>query len=70
MNTVNLLHSILHLPIADRFVVLEQTLKSIKQDEFKNKMELAAAALYNDYLNDKELTVFTSLDYEDFYETR
>ena len=70
MNTVNLLHSILHLPIAERFVVMEQTLKSIKQEEFKDKMETAAAVLYSDYINDKNLTAFTSLDYERFYETR
>ena len=70
MTTANLLHSIPHLPLADRFLVVEQTLKSIKKEEFKNKMELAAVRLYSDYANDKELTAFTSLDYENFYETR
>ena len=70
MSTANLLNFILHLPVADRFVVVEQTLKSIKQEEFKNKMELAAATLYDDYANNNELTAFTSLDYENFYETK
>ena len=28
------------------------------------------AELYNDYNTDKELTVFTSIDLEQFYETR
>ncbi|MDR0874519.1 MAG: hypothetical protein LBN27_13825 [Prevotellaceae bacterium] len=70
MATINLLPLILHLPINERFTVVEQTLKSIKQEEFKNKMELAAATLYSDYINDKELTAFTSLDYENFYETK
>ena len=59
MSTANLLHFISHLPLADKFVVVEQTLKSIKQEEFKNRMELAAATLYNDYANDKELTVLS-----------
>jgi len=70
MSTANLLHLIMHLPVTDRFVVIEQTLKSIKQEELKNKMELAASTLYNDYANDRELTAFTSLDYEQFYETK
>ena len=70
MSTTNLLHLILHLPVADKFTVVEETLKSIKQEEFKNKMELAAAMLYDDYVNDKELTAFTSLDYENFYDTK
>ena len=39
-------------------------------EEIKNKMALAASALYDDYANDRELTAFTSLDYENFYETR
>lgn len=70
MDTINLLPLILHLPINERFTVVEQTLKSIKQEEFKNKMEMVAATLYSDYINDKELTAFTSLDYENFYETK
>jgi len=70
MSIANLLHFILHLPISDRFVVVEQTLKSIKQEEFKNEMKLAAETLYDDYTNDKELTAFTAIDYENFYETK
>ena len=64
MSIANLLHSILHLSISDRFVVVEQTLKSIKQEEFKSEMEFAATTLYDDYTNDKELTAFTAIDYE------
>jgi len=33
-------------------------------------MKLAALELYDDYKNDKELTIFTQLDFEDFYEAR
>ena len=35
-----------------------------------NQMEFAANELYNDYVNDKDLTAFTSLDLENFYETK
>jgi len=70
MSISNLLHFVLHLPVSDRFVVVEQILKSIKQEEFKSEMEFAAETLYDDYINDKELTAFTAIDYEDFYETK
>jgi hypothetical protein len=33
-------------------------------------MEKAAEILLPDYLNDEELTVFTGLDFEGFYEAR
>jgi hypothetical protein len=33
-------------------------------------LELAVEALYDDYVNDKELTAFTSLDFDNFYETK
>jgi len=32
-----------------------------------NHLEKAADCLYEDYLNDNELTIFTQLDCEDFY---
>lgn len=35
-----------------------------------NQLELAANELYSDYVNDKELTAFTSLDFDNFYETK
>ena len=33
-------------------------------------LEMAADRLYDDYKNDPELTIFTQLDGEDFYEPR
>jgi hypothetical protein len=33
-------------------------------------MSIAADALLLDYRQDKELTAFTALDFEDFYEAR
>jgi hypothetical protein len=33
-------------------------------------MEMAAERLYADYMTDKNLTVFTQLDCENFYEAR
>lgn len=70
MQTIDLIHEIQRLPLAKRFYVVEETLKSIKKEEMNHQMELAAAALYDDYINDKNLTAFTALDFEHFYEAK
>ena len=70
MQTNDIIKEIKRLPITKRFYVVEETIKSIKKDEIQNQMKLAADKLYIDYTNDKELTIFTSLDFENFYETK
>ena len=70
MQTIDLIQEILRLPLTQRFYVVEETIKSIKKEEMGNQMEFAANELYNDYVNDKDLTAFTSLDLENFYETK
>jgi hypothetical protein len=64
MQTATLIREIKRLPIASRFLIMEQTLKSIRQEDVKCQMSLAADTLYDDYLNNKELTAFTALDNE------
>jgi hypothetical protein len=70
MHTQEIIQEIQKLPLSKRFYVVEETLKSIKKDELNNQMEFAVNELYEDYVNDKELTVFTSLDLESFYEAK
>ena len=70
MQTIDLIKEIQRLPLTKRFYVVEETIKSIKKEEMGHQMELAANELYDDYVNDKELTTFTSLDFENFYETK
>jgi hypothetical protein len=70
MLTPDLIKEIKQLPIKKRFLVLEEILKSIKEEESKKQMEFAANELYGEYSTNKELTSFTSLDFEQFYETR
>lgn len=70
MRTKELIQEINRLSLANRFYVVEETIKSIKKEEMGLQMELAANELYEDYVSDKELTVFTSLEFETFYETR
>ena len=70
MGTRAIIREIEKLPVRKRMVIIERTLMSIRQRQEKNQMEKAADILQKDYLTDKELTAFTSLDLEDFYETR
>jgi len=70
MQTKDLIQEIKRLPLTKRFYVVEETIKSIKKEEMQHQMELAVNELYEDYVNDKELTAFTSLDFENFYETK
>jgi len=69
MQTANIMHNISRLPISQRMLIVEYIIRSIRYEE-EHPLEQAADCLYADYLNDKELTIFTQLDYENFYETR
>lgn len=69
METIAILHEIQRLPLSKQIYIAELIIKSVRQRENKSQMEVAAGKLYKDYLNNKELTVFTNLDLEHFYET-
>ncbi|RYX85133.1 hypothetical protein EON73_03010 [bacterium] len=68
MTATTLIQELEMLPLTDRLFVIEQTLKSIRLK--KNNLKTAAEELYNDYKTDDELTLFTMLDSEPFYEAR
>jgi len=70
MRTSALIKEIESLPVPKRIYVLEKTIHSIRKHEELNQMKKAANELYADYKTDKELIIFTSLDYADFYETK
>lgn len=70
MRTNDILKEIERLPIHKRIYLIERTLNLIRNQEYKTQMEKAADELNNEYRNNKELTIFTNLDYEDFYESR
>jgi hypothetical protein len=70
MRTSELIKEIQRLPVQKRIFVIEKTLHSIRQKEDDSNMKKAAELLYADYKTDSELTAFSSLDYEDFYEAR
>ena len=71
MTSVQIITEINKLSLTERIRVIENTLKVIRQEaKRKANMKSAAKLLLDDYLNDKELTALTSLDFVDFYETK
>jgi len=71
METAVIIQEIVKLPVEERFIIIEDTLKSIKEETTQEKtLAEGAKALLADYLEDEELTAFTSLDSENFYETK
>jgi len=68
--TASIIHEIDNLPAYKRMFIVEQIIRSIRLNNQENTLAVAADRLYDDYKNDKELTAFTQLDCEDFYEPR
>lgn len=66
MSTSEIIKEIEKLPLSKRMYIIEKAMSSIK----KQSLEQAAELLYKDYESDKELTAFTTLDFENFYETK
>ena len=48
----------------------KETKEEINKNQLLNPLKKAAGLLYTDYKNNKELTAFSSLDFENFYEYR
>lgn len=70
METREIIRAIRKLPVSKRMLIVEKTLKTIRESETRKRMVKAAESLFEDYKNDKELTTFTQLDYQGFYETK
>jgi len=70
MESAQIIQETAKLPIYQRMFIVENIIRSIRHTEQDRTLEMAAERLYDDYTNDKELTIFTSLDGEDFYEPR
>jgi hypothetical protein len=69
MTATAIIDEINRLPLTEKLLVVEKTLEAIRQEK-KLSLKEAANLLYNDYKSDKELTIFTQLDTEPFYEAR
>jgi hypothetical protein len=69
METLDIIRDVKRLPLPQQMLIAERIIHSIRHKE-QPLMEMAAERLYTDYMADENLTVFTQLDCEDFYETR
>jgi F0F1-type ATP synthase alpha subunit len=70
MSKNELIEQIEQLPIQDRIYLVEKVVHSIRAQAEQENMTQAAESLYQDYKNYKELTAFTDIDLDNFYETR
>ena len=70
METAQIIHETGKLPVYQQTIIVEHIIRSIRHAEQNRTLEMAAERLYDDYKNDTELTIFTQLDGEDFYEPR
>lgn len=57
------------LTITDKIWVVEETLKSLQKNA-RDEMSMVADSLVDEYRTNKELTAFTDIDFEHFYEAR
>jgi hypothetical protein len=69
MSTKEILNSIKQLPFNQRLSLIEKALKTLHESE-DTQLEKAANSLLADYNNDSNLTAFTSIDFDKFYEAR
>ncbi len=70
MSKAELLKEIDKMPLHEKLSLLERAIKDIIKQTNENELTLAADSLENEYKNNAELTVFSTLDIEDFYETK
>lgn len=70
METNELIKQIITLPVEQKMLIIENTLKSIRQNNLKTQMNNAVSELMHDYKTDKELTLFTKIDFDSFYEAK
>lgn len=68
METTTIIKEIQKLPFSQKKEIAEWLIQTLKQRETKSQMEIAAEELSVDYETDNNLTKFTNLDIEDFYE--
>ena len=69
METLEIIRKINCLPLSQQMLIAERIIHSIREKE-QFSLETAAERLYADYMTGENLTMFTQLDCEDFYETR
>jgi hypothetical protein len=69
MTTTAIIREINKLPLTEKLLLVEKTLKAIRQEK-ENALENAVHSLYDEYKTNTELIAFTKLDAASFYEAR
>ena len=69
MEALEIIRNVNRLPVSQQMLIAERIIHSIRRKE-QPSMKTAAERLYADYMNDENLTMFTQLDCDDFYEAR
>ena len=70
MSTADILKEIDRLPLNEKLFLLEKAIKDIMKHNAGSQMTMAAESLENEYRTNSELTAFSNLDFEDFYEPK
>jgi hypothetical protein len=70
MKTEQLIKELQKLPVKKRMYVIERSIQIMRKGEEEDQIKKAVNELSEDYRADKELTAFTALDLENFYETK
>lgn len=70
MKTNDIIKEIEKLTLTERRYLIERVVRILRKEEEANQMMEAANVLREDYLHDRDLTAFTDLDMESFYEAR
>lgn len=70
MSTSEILKEIDHLPLNEKLALLERAIRDIIKHNYEQQMLVAAESMENEYKANKELVAFTSIDMDDFYETK
>ena len=70
MSTSEILQEINQLSHSEKLFVIEKILKDLSKNSFHQQMTIASEALESEYRSNPELTAFTNLDWDDFYEAK
>lgn len=70
METKELKKEIGRMSSREKIELVEYIIKSIKEQQNRERLEAAAEELQEEYEKNEELTAFTSIDTDDFYEPR
>lgn len=70
MNVQEIIKEIRKLPVRKRMYVIEKTIGLMRREENEIQLNHASDVLSDEFRTNKDLTRFTDIDFDDFYEAR